>query len=218
MTSKPQITFNVAGELELPGRDLEIQLQTEADRLVLSGPSGSGKSTFLRVLTGLADNFTGCVSVNGRQWKTDRGRAEPPWQRGVGWVPQDICLLPMYSVRENIEYGTSSTPGSAERFAEQLSVEHLLDRRPQTLSGGQKQRVAIARALAGASTLLALDEPFRALDGPLKEDAIKLIREYSERVGIPVVCASHRSASLEGLEAEHWEIESEGLYRALAEH
>ena len=30
-------------------------------------------------------------------------------------------------------------------MAEQLKIDHLLNRHPETLSGGEKQRVAIAR-------------------------------------------------------------------------
>ena len=70
-------------------------------------------------------------------------------------VFQDYALYPHMTVRDNIAYplkikhmGRSERSAEAEAAGGNLSLAHLMDRRPAQLSGGQQQRVALARAIA----------------------------------------------------------------------
>lgn len=60
------------------------------------------------------------------------------------------------------------------------------------LSGGQCQRLAIARALLGRSSILVLDEAPSALGAATGRSIIRRLK-----VGVAVVCATHRSSVLE---------------------
>jgi len=61
---------------------------------VLVGESGAGKTTILRLLAGLDRPATGRVTVNGVAWlDSARGVSRAPWERDVGYVPQDYALF-----------------------------------------------------------------------------------------------------------------------------
>jgi molybdate transport system ATP-binding protein len=134
---------------------------------------------------------------------TEAGVCMPPWERGVGWVPQDHLLFPHLRVRENLAYG-GADPVEVEEVAGRLMVDHLLERRPRRLSGGEQQRVALGRALLRRPRVLLLDEPFSALDRPLRGRVGEEIRRYAQEREIPVLLVSHDEADAAALAQEHW--------------
>jgi hypothetical protein len=68
----------------------------------------------------------------------------------------------------------------------QVGASEFASRRPGQLSGGQLQRIALARALAGDTRLL-LDEPFNALDVPVRRRLRALVREVVDDTGLPAI-------------------------------
>jgi len=62
---------------------------------------------------------------------------------------------------------------------------------PSEISGGQKQRVALARALIRSPELLLLDEPFSALDNPIRLEMRRLLKDIRERFNIPIILVTH---------------------------
>ena len=151
---------------------LDLDLAAEPNTTtVLVGESGAGKTSVLRLLAGLDRPAHGVVTVDDRPWvDTERALLLPPWQRDVGYVPQDYALFPHLSVEQNVAFGLDRRLPPAirrERVRGALAtagVAELGRRQPRQLSGGEQQRVALARALAPAPRLLLLDEPLAALD------------------------------------------------------
>lgn len=190
---------------------LAVHLASDARRIAIVGPSGAGKSTCLRVLAGLEHPAGAEVRFAGERWLGE-GSLRPPWDRGVGWVPQDALLFPHRKVRDNLRWAGRATPSEMREVAEWLEVAPLLDRRPRNLSGGERKRVALGRALLSAPRLLLLDEPFAALDPSMRDRIATALRRHCDERALPLVLVSHDSVDLHVLGVERWRLE-EGRLR-----
>jgi ABC-type nitrate/sulfonate/bicarbonate transport system ATPase subunit len=142
----------------------DVSLRVERGQFVsLVGPSGCGKSTLLRMLAGLLAPDTGDATVDGDAVIGRPGR--------VAFMPQRDLLLPWRRALANATLGAQvAGVGGAEARAR---AEALFDRFglagferawPAQLSGGMRQRVSFLRTLLAGKPVLALDEPFAALD------------------------------------------------------
>ena len=176
------------------GFKLQIDLEINQGELVsILGPSGSGKTTTLRIIAGLEAPSSGSVLLRG----TDITSTEAA-HRQFGYVPQDFIMFPHLDVSGNIAYGlrVAKTPVGEikERVAELLSavgLEGYEKRAVDNLSGGERQRVALARALAIQPELLLLDEPFSALDTPLRKDLRAEILNIKRIFNVPILFVTH---------------------------
>ena len=169
----------------------------EGCHALLLGPTGVGKTTLLEIIAGLRIPTSGRVLASGVDIT-----AFPPGDRGIGYVPQDACVFPAMTVRENLAFGLAirKTPAKVrdDRVAElaaRLMLTPILDRPATGLSGGEAQRVALGRALAFRPKLLLLDEPMSAIDDETKEAVLKLL----EAEATTVLHVSHDRPEVERL-------------------
>ena len=130
----------------------------------LVGPSGCGKSTLLELICGLAEPGAGTIAVAG-------GSAERERLAGAAYMPQRDQLLPWYSAIDNAALalrnrgvGRAEARRQADTLFKRFGLAGFETARPTELSGGMRQRVAFLRTLVAGKPLLALDEPFAALD------------------------------------------------------
>ena len=141
--------------------DLEVPDRTVVG---LVGPSGCGKSTLLELICGLLEPGAGTVAVGGAA-----GAAERLGQ--CAFMPQRDLLLPWYSALDNAALalrnrgrGRAAARAEAGELFERFGLAGFERARPGELSGGMRQRVAFLRTLVAGKPVLALDEPFAALD------------------------------------------------------
>ncbi|CEI83589.1 glycine betaine/carnitine/choline transport ATP-binding protein OpuCA [Oceanobacillus oncorhynchi subsp. incaldanensis] len=156
----------------------KLNLKVErGEFVVFIGPSGCGKTTTMKMINRLIEPSGGEILVDGvNVLKQDAVQL----RRSIGYVIQQIGLMPHMTVGENISLVGSllkwNKEKQKERAKELISLvdlpEDYLDRYPHELSGGQQQRIGVLRALATNPPLILMDEPFGALD-PITRDSLQ---------------------------------------------
>jgi putative ABC transport system ATP-binding protein len=160
------------------------------------GVSGSGKSTLLQCAAGLERSSSGTVRLCGADLARLSSRRQALLRRRrVGFVFQDLNLLPELTVAENIALPLRLDRRPVRRAdigraAAQVGLGGgQLRRLPAELSGGQQQRAAIARALVTRPGVIFADEPTGALDPHTAAGILRLLREAAH--GTTVVIVTH---------------------------
>jgi molybdate transport system permease protein len=183
-TGRAGLAFDVS--TQVGGFALALDQPRPVRHLAILGPSGAGKSLTLRCLAGLRGTKAGQVRLGDEEIG---GLAAE--ERRVGWVPQELALLPHLDVWRQVNFGTTADPGLAAIWLERLGLGELRERLPRELSGGQRQRVALARALATRPRLLLLDEPFSSLDAPVRDRLRRDLRRLQRELELTTVLVTH---------------------------
>jgi ABC-type sulfate/molybdate transport systems ATPase subunit len=167
--------------------------------LALVGPSGAGKSTILKAIAGLLPSV-GTVRVDEQDWH--RGRhGLPAWQRPVGLVMQGGGLFPHLDALGNVMIAQERPDhGAARALLAAMQMDGpVVGRRPSGLSGGEQMRVALARSLARNPAVLLLDEPFAAVDPPVRRALIAAVANVRRQSAAPMIIVTHDLAEAAGI-------------------
>lgn len=160
------------------------------------GTSGSGKTTSMRMINRMTDPSKGKILINGEDIQTIN---PVELRRKIGYVIQNIGLMPHMTIRENIvlvpkllKVDLEERNKIAEKMIDLVELpREMLDRYPNELSGGQQQRIGVVRALAANQDIILMDEPFGALD-PITRDSLQdLVKDLQERLGKTIVFVTH---------------------------
>lgn len=177
--------------------DLSLTLG-EGELVVAAGPSGSGKSTLLAIAGAMSLPTSGTVTLLGEPVTRLRDAHRAALRRrGVGFVFQELGLVPSMTLEENLLLPLVPTGGPTEeeraRIASLLSDFGLSARRhdrASTASGGERQRLAVARALVRNPKLLVLDEPTAHLDAENTATVLSLLAAQKE-LGRTLLVSTH---------------------------
>jgi ABC-type sugar transport system ATPase subunit len=165
----------------------------DGEFVALLGPSGCGKTTTLLMIAGIYKPTAGEIRFGDRVVN-----ALLPKDRRIGMVFQSYALYPHMTVYENIVFPLrlqrmpeKQMRERADRMAELVQIQELMDRRPGQLSGGQQQRVALSRALVKEPDILLLDEPLSNLDAKLRIAMRGEIKRLQKQLGITTIFVTH---------------------------
>ena len=152
------------------------------DKTAVTGDNGSGKSTLIMILSGLLQDWSGDLKVNGVSLKDVSPASR---RRTAAYAPQQPYLF-AGTVRDNIRLGDQSADENrVDEVIERLGLKDIAGRdigNGDELSGGERQKVSIARALLKHAPLLLLDEPSNNLDAESLDAIIGIIRDYDGTV------------------------------------
>lgn len=175
--------------------DISLDIQS-GEFIAFIGTSGSGKTTALRMINRMIEATKGQIEIDG---KDVRSMNPVELRRSIGYVIQQIGLMPHMTIKENIVLVPKLLKWSKEekdkRAKELIKLvdlpESFLDRYPAELSGGQQQRIGVVRALAAEQDIILMDEPFGALD-PITRDTLQdLVKNLQRKLGKTFIFVTH---------------------------
>ncbi|MGD6878163.1 ABC transporter ATP-binding protein [Bacillus infantis] len=194
------ITFKHVGKKYPDGfvalKDIDFQIE-EGELVALIGPSGCGKTTTMKMINRLIEPSSGQILINGE----DISKKDPvKLRRDIGYVIQQIGLLPHMTIEDNITLVPRLKGWEKEKYSDK--VDELLElvgldpkeyrtRFPGELSGGQQQRVGVIRALAAEPPIILMDEPFSALDPISREQLQDELVKLQETIKKTIVFVTH---------------------------
>lgn len=154
------------------------------DKVCLLGRNGVGKTTLLKSLVGQLPARTGSIRLNGQEISGMK-----PYRRsheGVAYVPQGREIIPMLTVKENLELGAlAHHPKETDTLMEEVltyfpALREHLKRKGGVLSGGQQQQLAIGRALMSRPRILLLDEPSEGIQPNVVHEISEILNRVNE--------------------------------------
>jgi ABC-type sugar transport system ATPase subunit len=191
------ITKRFPGVTAVDHVDLDLH-QGEVHALL--GENGAGKSTLIKILSGVHTANEGDFFVAGNvvavTSPSDASRL------GVTVVPQDILMVPEFSIGRNILLGREGRLARRGRLtpAERQTVQAALAKVGATFDPDTKTSVLgvphlrlaqIARALVQPGKIMVLDEPTAVLSEPDAELLIERVKQFRSE-GKAVLYVTHR--------------------------
>ncbi|MEH0833402.1 sugar ABC transporter ATP-binding protein [Pectobacterium cacticida] len=166
----------------------------------LLGENGAGKSTLIRILTGIHRADSGNYLLNGEAVRMENPQMAQ--RLGVSLVPQDILMVPNFSIGRNILLGSEGLNTRKDRLSAEEAdrVALALSRvgatfSPHTLtcelSVPHLRLAQIARALLNPGDLLILDEPTAVLSEHDAEQLLDRLEQLRDQ-GKSILYVTHR--------------------------
>ncbi|WP_269932898.1 ABC transporter ATP-binding protein [Aminobacter sp. HY435] len=168
----------------------------------LIGPNGAGKTTLISQLMGELKPNEGTVEIDGKA--VDGLPTAKRVSLGLARTFQITCLLPDYTVRDNVAIAVQIRQGHSFRFwgdvrretvlAEEathflatVGLEGRADELVANLSHGEQKQLELAVALATKPRLLLLDEPMAGLGHVESQQMIEILRGLRSHVSMLLV-------------------------------
>lgn len=187
-----QVTFRY------PGSEIDVLnnvsfIMEYGTNYALVGANGAGKTTVIKLLTGLYDNYSGEILINGKELR-EYSKAE---QKGMFAVVFQDYVQHSMSIRDNLQIANPNgeideklirekiAQFDMDKFVKDLpngvdTVLGKIEKEGIDLSGGQWQKLAMIRALIRPAKIRILDEPTAALDPKMESEVYRLFQQLTD--------------------------------------
>jgi ribose transport system ATP-binding protein len=164
----------------------------------LIGENGAGKSTMMKLLSGVYDDYSGQLLLDGQPVRFSS--PADAQARGIGMVYQELSTFPHLTVAENLF--SRKPPGrsglidwrrmvrEAQAHLRELGMRIDASTQMGDLSVGTQQIVEIARVIFSGARIIMLDEPTSALSPPETRRLFEFIATLKKQ-GKTIIYVSH---------------------------
>lgn len=171
-----------------------VSFSLEGGRIIgLLGPNGSGKTSLIKILTGLINDYTGEVLVNGLK----------PGARTksmVAYLPEKTYLASWMTADDAIKYIADFYDDfdlpKAMHMLDMFQLPHK--QKARTMSKGQQEKLQLILVMCRNAKIYILDEPMGGVD-PAARDFIldSIIKNRPE--GSTLMMSTHLIHDIEGV-------------------
>lgn len=162
----------------------------------LLGVNGAGKTTTFRMIMRLLDDYTGNITLDGKQ-------IDYNITNKIGFLTEERSLLTKMTVKEQIlfyghlkDMSEKDILSRLDYWLDRFKISEYKDKKIKELSKGNQQKIQFISAIINEPKLLILDEPFSGLDPLNIEEFKKVIIEFKEKGSI-IIFSSHRMDHVE---------------------
>ncbi len=182
----------------------------------LVGPNGAGKSTAIRLLTGVYQPDSGCITMEGHPIYEN-----PAIKERICSIGDEIFYFPSASLEEMRRYYKGIYPHFDDALFDRLQDVFQLPKKGaiRRFSKGMQKQAAFHLSICTHPDVLVLDEPVDGLDPVMRRQVWSLILSDVAANGTTVLISSHNLRELEDI-CDHVGIMDHGkmlLERSLAD-
>ncbi|MES2479117.1 MAG: ABC transporter ATP-binding protein [Bacteroidota bacterium] len=143
------------------------------------GPNGAGKSTTVKILTGVIQDYTGTVLLNGRDIREDILGLK----QMIGYVPELADLYDLLTPNEYLHFvgALYNLPDTiikerSTKILQSFGLLENLNQRMDSFSKGMRQKVLLTSGILHNPSIVILDEPMSGLDA----NAVIVVKELMQ--------------------------------------
>lgn len=165
----------------------------------LIGKNGTGKSTLLKAMCGLFNNYSGEITLDGKNIKDI---PQYKLSRLIAYVNTQRPRMANLKCKDIVALGRSPYTGWHGKLSKDdneiilnsiklVGMEDYLDRYFHNLSDGESQKIMIARAIAQDTEIILLDEPTSFLDLPTRYELVEILKKLVKEYGKTIIFSTH---------------------------
>ena len=175
---------------------VELNLK-QGEILALLGENGSGKTTLMNILSGIYQQDSGSIFVDGKEVSIDS--PEDAKRLGIGMVHQHFKLVDVFSAADNIWMGKEKAGlllkkdryDSIREVIQKFGFDIDPEKKVYNMSVSEKQTLEIVKVLYYGAKVIILDEPTAVLTVQEIEKLFGVLRRMKAE-GHSIIIITHK--------------------------